>query len=264
MASKPAQFARLTAYSAAKVSGVLAEASRVPGACPHVPAPNPPSWILGSSALVQDSVDDYLDNDKQPVKMKNGEIKYRARRVDARCLVGGFLSHPCPVSSAFGNALRLKAIKSWLDDSVDYLKKTYGKNLKAVVLHTDESHPHIHFFVVGDAQRLHPGLNAELVNGVRCKEPKARFELHKKGLVDFLDDYHKQVGKPHGLARSNGSRPVWRVRDRAVRAELHALDIRISALELLPVPVASVNMVRSARNLIYDQQPKVQRKALKM
>lgn len=36
------------------------------------------------------------------------------------------------------------------NDSIKYLKEKYGDKLKSVVEHTDEAHPHFHFYVLQD------------------------------------------------------------------------------------------------------------------
>jgi hypothetical protein len=37
---------------------------------------------------------------------------------------------------------------AWQKDTVSWLRKEYGENLKTVVTHLDGSHPHIHFYAV--------------------------------------------------------------------------------------------------------------------
>lgn len=237
------QFARAQAYSATSkttIQGVLDEASRMPEACTHVERPQPPTWVAGSRAAVEAAIARHM-SEGATVRLKDGKELKRKRRSDHRSLVAGVLSHPLPMNdlrSQGGVREKMDAIKRadlvkrWRDDAVAWLKKQWGDKLVAVVEHRDESHPHLHFFVVGDAQRLHPGLRAELVDGVRSDDAKQRRVAHRAALSAWLDAYHRDVGQRHGMERGDGSsRPIWRIKDRTVRAKLNEFSKRIEALE---------------------------------
>lgn len=240
------QFARVESYSATSkttIQGVLDEASRVPDACPHVQHPLPPNWLVGSRAEVETAIEAHMGSGAE-VRLKNGTVAKRKRRSDHRSLVAGVLSHPLPMNDlrAAGNLMdRMTAmkrdtmVKKWRDDAVAWLRRQWGDKLVAVVEHRDESHPHLHFFVVGDAQRLHPGLRAELAEGgTRADKADAtqRRTAHRAGLKAWLDEYHRQVGEPHGMERGDGSsRPVWRLANRQLRSKLHEFAQRIEAIE---------------------------------
>jgi hypothetical protein len=169
---------------------------------------------------------------RAPVKGKNGNLFDRKRRYDHRCLVAGTVSWPDTIemcaSSDYASA-KYRALKKWFEKTLKWLQDQFSENLIAMCAHKDESHPHIHFFVVGDAQRLHPGMKNELVNDVRRTVSTERIAMHKEGLKAWLDDFHACVGGPCGLERSLGSRPVWRIADRGARLKL--LNIEKALLE---------------------------------
>lgn len=263
------QFARVESYSATSkttIGGVLDEATRVPEACPHVEHPEPPTWVLGSRAEVEAAVEAHM-NSGSTVRKKDGTVATRKRRADHRALVAGVLSHPLPMNDLRGfDKLGLKqkldaiaradAVRRWRDDAVRWLKQQFGSRLIGVVEHRDESHPHLHFFVVGDAQRLHPGLRAELVNGVRSDDASARRTAHRAALKAWLDDYHQAVGQRHGMERGDGSsRPIWRIKDRSARARLHDLAQQIAAVTDEQKRVA----LTESWNDEYDEQEHVPR-----
>ena len=80
----------------------------------------------------------------------------RKMREDAAVLLAGVASFP-----------RAEAEKDpelyarWESLTVAYLQGKYGDNLRAVVMHNDEEHPHLHFYVYSDtevnAKMLHDG-----------------------------------------------------------------------------------------------------------
>ena len=120
---------------------------------------------------------------------------------------------------------------------------------------TDESHVHIHYFAVGDAQRIHPGLRAELVNNIRIENPQERFAAHKNGLRAWLDDYYLSVCKSFGMIRNSGARPAWRIKDRRIRATIIELDKIIAEHRDLEI--------QSKRDELWDMSQKYAREEMR-
>lgn len=220
------QFIRCQAFKGNEAEGILGEASRHPGFCTHVENPKPPIWTSGSAKLVEIEIVKYMSR-PAPVLGKTGKAFERKRRFDHRCLIAGTVSWPDKwtlCNSPDYPAERLLAMKEWRKRTVDWLKDQFNKNLIGICEHRDEPYFHMHFFVVGDAQRLHPGMKNELVNNKRLVVSAERLVAHKLGLKGWLDDFHKSVGQPCGLLRSLGSRPAWRIKDRGARLKLLSIE----------------------------------------
>lgn len=224
------QFLRCHAYQSTKIGDVLAEADRQPGFISHILKPDVPVWSLGSPNEVRSAIAAHMTK-SAPVQSKNGTLVNRKRRRDHRCLVAGTISWPNSIAECLSKDYpreKMEALKKWYQQSRDWLQKQFGDKLIGLCVHRDESHPHIHFFVVGDAQRLHPGMKNELVDNKRMVVPADRFVAHKLGLKAWLDDFHVDVGQQCGLERSLGSRPAWRIKDRGTRARLFEIDKALS------------------------------------
>lgn len=225
------QFVRCHAYTTKSGAPILNEADRVPGFIAHVPEPQTPKWHLGSRQQIELAITKYM-SEPAPLRNKDGAVVGRKRRVDHRCLVAGVASWPDPMELCLSSTYpkeRHDTLKKWLLLTLAWLKKQYGDKLIAACTHSDESHPHVHFFVVGDAQRIHPGMRNELVNDRRLVVPDERFVAHKAGLKQWLDDFFADVAQPCGLHRSTGARQIWRIRDRATRVRLDNIDKMLAA-----------------------------------
>lgn len=180
-------------------SDVIGEALRDEGHCPHVEKPEAPRYLLGSEAGTRAILGRIQENAAQ-YRDKMG----RKMREDAAVLLAGVASFPRDAANK-DPAL----YKKWESLTVEYLQKKYEDNLRAVVMHNDEEHPHLHFYVYSDtevnAKMLHDGYK----NG---SSPKA----YKKGCEDFQNEYFEQVASRCGLARTGPKRR------RLSRAEWHA------------------------------------------
>ncbi|MEH4500198.1 plasmid recombination protein, partial [Escherichia coli] len=113
--------------------------------------------------------------------------------------------------------------KDWDQYKIDvlgFLKEKYGENLAAVVEHTDEENPHLHFYIVPKIgqklDELHDGKKAVLE--LKKKEPKAlkgkQNKAYIEGMRNFQDDFYNKVSKNFGLtkigpARSRVSRKTY-------------------------------------------------------
>ncbi len=244
-------FARVHAYSAVKVRGILDEACRVTGACPHVEHPIKPFWVLDTSrqsieAAIAEHMGQFVD-----VIRSDGSSYPRARRKDHRCLTAGVLSWPVPVTIVRSTPEAMAQFQRWFLLSSQWVRNEFSDNLQGLMVHGDEEFPHIHFFVVGDAQRLHPGLKAELIDNKRQGTGPERIAAHKRGLADWLDRYHARVGKEFGLTRKTDLRPTWRIKDRQVRQDLIGLQSKIDERE------------QEKWNEIYDRAEKTQRETMR-
>lgn len=225
------QFARCHAYTSNKIGDILNEADRHLDFISHVENPQRPKWVLGSRKAVEAAITLYLSK-PAPVRARDGSIGSRKRRKDHRCLVAGIVNWPDPVDQCTGLDYpqeKKKDFEKWYLKTREWLHKQYEDKLSAICLHMDESHPHLHFFVVGDSQRIHPGMKNELIDDHRMVINKDRFAAHKVGLKAWLDDFHNEVGQHCGLVRSSGARQTWRVQDRGTRSRLFAIDKELAA-----------------------------------
>ena len=183
-------------YSAADIIG---EALRDDGHCPHVENPEPPRYLIGSEAETRAMLGRINEN-----ALKYRDPVGRKMREDAAVLLAGVASFP-----------RAEAEKDpelyarWESLTVAYLQGKYGDNLRAVVMHNDEEHPHLHFYVYSDTE-----VNAKMLHdGYKNASKKGSY---KAGVQAFQDEYFEQVASRCGLARTGPKRR------RLSRAEWHA------------------------------------------
>ena len=208
-------------------SDVIGEALRDEGHCPHVEKPEAPRYLLGSETSTRAILE----------RVKENAAKYRDKmgrkmRADAPVLLAGVASFPRDVEQKDP-----ELYKKWESLTVEYLQKKYGDNLRAVVMHNDEEHPHLHFYAYSDtevnAKMLHDGYK----NG---SSPKA----YKKGCEDFQNEYFEQVASRCGLARTGPKRR------RLSRAEWHAeqeMAMSISKAESAVLDSAAQREVNAAK-----------------
>ena len=221
------QFAHMELYSAGgkdvskTVRYVISEAKREAGNCPHVSDPLPPVKVYGMSL---DALEALHDDKVKNAKTTNAKGKTRAIRKDQKTLCTIVLSHP----GADGGP-DIASVQEWQEKSLQWLHKLYGDNLKTVVRHDDESHPHLHCYILPDddemrASALHPGLTARYAfdNATVRKDPEARKTANKLGdraykeaMREWQDSYYEDVGISCGLARIGPgkrrlTRAAWR------------------------------------------------------
>jgi Plasmid recombination enzyme len=217
------QFLRFQVYQRKKIGRILMEADRHPDFSDHVKNKKQAQWIIGSRLEVETAVTEYMAK-PAVVKIRGNIQRQRKRRSDHRCLVAGVASwvDSVDICSARGYPKKDLLLK-WRNLSLEWLSQKFGEKLIGVCLHTDESHPHIHFFVVGDAQRLHPGMKNELKDDRRIVKPADRFEAHRAGLRACLDDYYEFVGRACGLHRKHQSNPIERIKNRMTKKLLQEI-----------------------------------------
>ena len=137
--------------SAYNIDDIIGEALRDEGHCPHVEKPEPPRYLFGSEAGTRAILG----------RVKENALQYRdpvgrKMREDAAVLLAGVASFPRAAANKDP-----ELYKKWESLTVEYLQKKYGDNLRSVVMHNDEEHPHLHFYVYSDtevnAKMLHDG-----------------------------------------------------------------------------------------------------------
>lgn len=203
------------------IDDIIGEALRDEGHCPHVEQPEAPRYLLGSEAEVRAIL----------VRVRENATRYRDKmdrkmREDAAVLLAGVASFPRDAAVKDPDLY-----KKWETMTVDYLKNKYGDNLRAVVQHNDEEHPHIHFYVYSDTE-----VNAKMLHdGYKNGSSPAKY---KAGTKAFQDEYFEQVASHCGLARTGPKRR------RLSRAEWHAeqeMSLSISKAESAVLDAASQN-----------------------
>lgn len=191
------------------VSEVLGEVLRKDGFCNHILEPEAPGVLYGDLNNIETDCKAYHQNHKNIDK--NGKAK--ALRSDANVLIAG-------VVSLEGIEQNYKDWDQYKIDVLGFLKEKYGENLAAVVEHTDEENPHLHFYIVPKIgqklDELHDGKKAVLE--LKKKEPKAlkgkQNKAYIEGMRNFQDDFYNKVSKNFGLtkigpARSRVSRKTY-------------------------------------------------------
>ncbi|MEQ1183767.1 plasmid recombination protein, partial [Acinetobacter nosocomialis] len=178
------------------VSQIISEAKRENGFCPHVEKPEDPILLYGVGLEeVERLAIEYHENTK--IADKNGKVK--KLRTDANILLAGVIS------------LNRENIEIWDDyknDSIAYLKNKYGKNLISVIEHTDEEHPHLHFYCIQDTGKrfdlLHDGKKALFEN--KDKKKHDQNIAYLDSMRAFQEDFYKVVSSNYGLSKDGPRR----------------------------------------------------------
>jgi len=204
------QFAHLETYSrkankeGVNTQFVFDEASRrEPSACRHVENPSPPQLVYGMDISDLEKLhNDICDH----ATTTNANGQTRKIRKDQHTLATVVLSYPEDPEP--GTA----PYREWESRSVNWLKEKYGDDLKTVIRHTDEAHPHIHAYILPDharAKDVHPGYSAKtavmdeaMAGGMSKKAAnKQSNSAYREAMREWQDSYYEAVGRPCGLTR---------------------------------------------------------------
>lgn len=219
------QFLHISSYSrsaskmksgAHSVKTIVNEAVREFNSTPHIENPQAPKYIYGKPLeLLGERCEEWADSLRDASGKKT--------RKDALCLLAGVMSAPAEIEPAAWEKLR--------SDTVGWLQEKYGERLHAVIEHTDEANPHLHFYVVPNPgerfDQVHDGKRAaaNLKN-----EPKgAQNKAYTGAMRDLLDDFHAGVGMPNGMLRYGPrrrrlSRDEWKQEQEQGKALKTALE----------------------------------------
>lgn len=164
---------------------ILDGVNREPGACYHVKSPKPPTWEIGSRENIEKAVNAWMAE-----KSATG----RKRRPDTPVLLAGVIS------------LGKEQYEIWDDykrDCLDYLKNKYGDNLVGVAEHTDEEHPHIHFYAVPRPDQeysdIHEGQRAFNKAKREVGTKTACIKARAAAMSGLQDEFYAAVSQRHGL-----------------------------------------------------------------
>lgn len=187
----------------ASASAVFAEARRDQGYCDHVASPKPPVRVHGQPL-------DRTEADVQAVAAAARDKRGRPLRKDAPVLIAGVASYPTASADLIkADQAEKDRYKKWKDATLQFLKNEYGDSLKTVILHVDEKHPHLHFYVVPELKEDLSLNTNELHRGKRAQiaAPEAlRMKAYKSAMREFQDDYQALVGQACGLTRRGPGR----------------------------------------------------------
>lgn len=249
MTSVAYQFIHLEVFSRKGRNGrgvdfVLAEAERRPDASLHVAAPLPPEIVFGMGL---EEVRRLHDERAAVATTATTAGKSRRIRKDQNTLVTVVASHPATMEQARADPALASAVGDWEMRTVEWLRGQYGPALASVVRHTDESHPHLHAFILpGEpgmrASRLHPGQEAK--SGIVAAGPYDGEDgkaLNRRGdaayrasMRAWQDSYWREVGLPCGLTRLGpGRRRLTRDEWQAEKVQAQAVRVARERVEAL-------------------------------
>ena len=207
---------------------IAAEAMREPDACPHVEQPQPPKVLHGCTPA---------EAAKQAEDWANAatDAKGRKLRRDGLALAAGVVSLPS------------EQAKDWprfREATVAWLREQYGERLRSVVEHTDEAHPHLHFYAVplpGERfEVLHPGRQAAAKKAQQGAKKGAQNAAYKAAMVGWQDDFQNAVAAHFALTRRGpGKRRLTRGAWKAEQEQARSLAQPVPAeLVITPQDVA--------------------------
>ncbi|WP_208669493.1 plasmid recombination protein [Pseudomonas arsenicoxydans] len=209
------------------VSSIINEAIRREGSIPHISSPSAPIFLYGGSL---ESIEEKCNEWAASISDLRG---HKTRR-DALCLLAGVVSAESVISSEAWQ--KLKA------DTLAWLQEKYGGRLQAVIEHTDEAHPHLHFYCVplhGERfEQLHDGKRAAAA--LKAKRKSEQNVAYKHAMRAFQDEFSDKVGIPNGMARFGPrkrrlSRDSWKQEQAQVIAISKALrgseELRLATID---------------------------------
>lgn len=192
------QFIHVNSYSAqaskksqstATAKTIAGEADRDKAYTKHIPEDQvkEPTVIYGMAA-------------GDAAKLAEERGKENKVRKDGHILLAGVISVPSD----------FQRWDEYKRDCVKYLKDTYGDRLAGVVEHTDEDHPHIHFYCVPRIGErfdvLHDGERVRNTARAERQPTGEQNEAYKQAMKNFQMKFHEKVSKKYGLSKDGPKR----------------------------------------------------------
>ena len=220
-----------TGKASSKASGhcvkyIVDEAIREANSVPHVENPQPPVYVFGAPLeQLEATCNAWADS----VKDSRGH----ATRKDALCLAAGVVSAPKDISQEAWSAFE-KA-------SVEWLKDKYGAALRTVIAHHDESHPHLHFYVVPELgqrfESVHQGRAAAAMVKAEGGVKGLQNQAYKEAMRQYQDEFYDRVGIDHGFTRIGPAkrrltREEWKLEQIQAAAAARAIAVAKEATDL--------------------------------
>jgi len=243
------QFVRVELFSRKGKAGrstgfVFDEVARVPSASIHVQDPGTPIVVHG---LAPDALRVLHDERAAEARTEVKGGKVRAVRQDQNTLAGIVLSYPVTMEEYRAQPEIVARVHDWERRSVAWLRSQFGDRLVSVVRHEDESHPHLHAYVLPDdpamtAAHLHPGFRAKAAAKAAGAQPgeddkalsKRADAAYKSAMRAWLDDYHARVAQPCGMTRLGpGKRRLTREQWQQEKRQAEALRDTLAKAEVL-------------------------------
>ena len=226
------------------VSETLKEAARHPGDAPHVPNPQVPIYVRGDD-LAQ------LERTILARAEQAKDASGRRLRKDSPVLLAGVASYPVPVANM--TAAQRCEYEVWESRVVNWLKGHFGENLTTVVRHEDESHPHVHFFVIPplregsrlDISAVHRGVAAREAckrNGGSTKDGNREYCA---AMRQVQSEFHSAVGIYHGHLRDGPRRK--RLSRGAYLSEKYEAKQRAELMKRIEVDMVELEELRIAK-----------------
>lgn len=200
------------------IRDIVAEAGREEGNYYHVKDAKPPKLVYGVSlAELEKKANEWGDQAK--------DARGHKLRKDGHCLLAGVISLPME---------QKKDWEKFKAESVKWLKNEYGERLKTVVEHTDETHPHIHFYAVPNVgerfEVLHKGQQAANAAKAAGKKKGEQNREYCEAMRQWQDNFGA-VASRFGLARLGpGRRRLTRDQWKAEQKQAQVLkNVRANA-----------------------------------
>lgn len=232
------------------IAQIIGEATRDPEYSGHVEDPVPPRALLGDPSTFQAEHDAHVAARATVARLKDGSERVRSIRQDRHTMATVVMSYPVPRAAIVTEEDRA-ALARWERRNFDWLRDRYGDQLRVVLAHDDEGHPHLHAWLLpddpgADATTLHPGKLAkkrveeeEKAAGTPPREAvKAGNRALREAMTLFQDEYYHAVGAPEGLTRTGPrrrrlTRQQWKAEKAAAAATAASLDRASQADELM-------------------------------
>ena len=244
------------------VSYIVKEAIRDPDSIPHIDSPTPPIYHHGKPLeALEATCEDWAGS--------MTDARGHKLRKDALCLVAGVASAPHDISEEDWVAFRADLIK--------WLQEKYGERLQTIIEHTDESHPHLHFYVVPL-----PGERFEVIHEGKAAaaEAKAAGELkgeqnkaYKAAMREFQDEFYNDVGIEHGFTRIGPgkrrlTREEWKLEQIQAEAAAAAIQKANEAVEQskeqsATIKTTALGEAQSIKKTARSEARKISQEALK-
>lgn len=246
------------------VSEVLAEAARLPDACPHVVSPREPALVSGMELPE-------VERHATAIAGEARDVSGRRLRKDAPILLAGVASYPIPLDRM--SESDWQDFRDWEWRTVGWLYEHFGQNVASVVRHEDESHPHVHFFVLPELSRdqtlnikgIHRGVAARESAKAEGASTKAANRAYCAAMRSVQDDFHRAVGVYHGHLREGPRRKrltrsayLADQREAQMRAEMmRKVEIDLLELEKLRIDAVAQDRARKRASLLDDENKRL-------